>query len=162
MYRSLLENLKQALFLKNRDGVFIYVNEPFCRFVGRTSDEIIGQTDLDLFPKELAEKSRADDLRVIEEDRKVQIIEENPGEDGETPLKQEGEIVGMQGVFWDVTERKVMKDALVKNEEQFRAFMAYSPAVAWVKDQELKDRHRLHSSRRNPHLSADRRSRWCH
>ena len=67
IYRALLENLHQALFLKNRDGVFLYVNERFGQLINREPAEIVGKTDHDLFPQELADKYRRDDLLVINE-----------------------------------------------------------------------------------------------
>ncbi|MFT4692720.1 MAG: PAS domain S-box-containing protein, partial [Limisphaerales bacterium] len=113
IYRTLLENLQQALFLKNRDGVFLYVNKRFGQLINREPSEIVGKTDHDLFPRELADKYRCDDLRVINERATIDDTEENPAPDGsmryvqvvKTPLIERDQVLGVQGVFWDVTPR---------------------------------------------------------
>src|SRR5262249_10606818 len=64
-YRSLLENLEQCVFLKDTALRFVAVNAPFCRAVGRAEADILGKTDLDLYPPELAERNRAADRQVL-------------------------------------------------------------------------------------------------
>lgn len=68
-----------------------------------------------MVPRDLAEKYRKDDLRVMQERLVWQEVEENSLPNGErifvqvvkTPLiNAGGEVVGVQGIFWDITERK--------------------------------------------------------
>lgn len=82
-YGLMLENLQQALFLKDRQGRFLYVNERFCAMVGKTRNEVIGARDEDLFSPELAAKYRNDDVYVLSEQQAFEVIEENPGPEGE-------------------------------------------------------------------------------
>ncbi len=65
-YRTLLGNLPQKIFYKNRNSIYVSCNENFARDLGIKPEEITGKTDYDLFPKELAEKYRADDKRIME------------------------------------------------------------------------------------------------
>jgi two-component system cell cycle sensor histidine kinase/response regulator CckA len=66
-----------------------------------------------LFPQELADQYRRDDLRVINERATIDDTEENPAPDGsmryvqvvKTPLIERDQVLGVQGVFWDVTPR---------------------------------------------------------
>jgi two-component system cell cycle sensor histidine kinase/response regulator CckA len=119
-YRTLVENLSQTIFLKDRDLRFVAVNQPFCRNLGRTEQEIIGKTDFDFFPEELAEKYRADDRRVLQEKHRLDIEEQNPQhgriltvQTVKTPvLNDHGEAVGVLGIFWDVTDQRNMEAQL--------------------------------------------------
>jgi PAS domain S-box-containing protein len=63
--RSLVESLPQNIVRKDLDGRFTFVNEFFCRTIGKSVDQIIGKTDFDFFPPELAAKYQMDDRRVL-------------------------------------------------------------------------------------------------
>ena len=127
LYHSLVENLPQSVFRKDRDGRFQFVSERFCQGAGRTFEEIVGKTDADLFPPELAQAYRQDDLRVMETGQPLDQEEKHVGADGresfvqvvKTPLRDAtGRIIGVQGVFWDITGRKRAQAALQKNQRQ--------------------------------------------
>ena len=77
--------------------------------------EILGKTDADFYPAELAHKYREDDRRVAATGELFEDVEENE-KDGELRYVQvmkspvcdaSGKIVGTQAVFWDVTEREI-------------------------------------------------------
>jgi PAS domain S-box-containing protein len=113
-YRTLVENLSQKIFLKDRNSVYVSCNEKYARDLKITSDEIAGKTDYDFYPKKLAEKYKADDKKIMDSG-KSESIEEEHIQDGQkafvqtvkTPVKDEnGNVVGVLGIFWDITERK--------------------------------------------------------
>jgi PAS domain S-box-containing protein len=112
-YRSLVENLPQNIFRKDLDGRFTFANSKFCATINRPKSEIIGKTDCDLFPPDLAAKYRADDLDVIVNRKQIDTVERHHTPDGliyvhvmKTPLfDAHGKVVGLQGIFWDETER---------------------------------------------------------
>ena len=53
------------ILCKDLEGRFTFANQKFCAELGHTLEEIKGKTDLDFFPKELAEKYRRDDKDVL-------------------------------------------------------------------------------------------------
>jgi two-component system cell cycle sensor histidine kinase/response regulator CckA len=119
-YRSLVENLEQCIFLKDRAFCFVAANRRFCEIVGRPEAEVLGRTDADFDPSELAAKYRADDLRVLTSGRRLEMEEESLM-DGrrcavrvvKTPvLDNRGQIVGVLGIFWDVTEQRQLEEQL--------------------------------------------------
>ena len=64
--RALLDNQPHLAWLKDREGHFLAVNRAFSDACGQPSPEsVVGKTDLDVWPRELAEAYRADDAAVI-------------------------------------------------------------------------------------------------
>ncbi len=53
--KAIFESTPDMIVLKNPKGVYRKVNPAFCRFMGKTESEIVGRTDLDLFPAADAE-----------------------------------------------------------------------------------------------------------
>jgi len=127
-YRTLVTHLPQRIFYKDRESVFVSCNDLFANDLGIAADDISGKTDFDFFPPELAEKYRADDRRVMEQARTVELEEGNAigGRNRtvltvKTPVSNEqGEVIGVLGVFTDITERKRAEEALCQTERQLR------------------------------------------
>ena len=125
-HKTLLENLPQKIFLKDRNSVYIFCNENYARDLKIKSGEIAGKTDYEFYPKELAEKYRRDDKRLMESE-KSENIEEKYIQDGQevivhtvkTPVRdKEGNVFGILGIFWDITEEKRRQEELEKTREQ--------------------------------------------
>ena len=129
-YHSLVESLPQNIFRKDLLGRFTFANGRFCAEMGRPLQEIVGKTDFDFFPVELAAKYRADDMRVIETSKAFEVVEEHVTHTGEKLYVQvikmpvhdaSGKLIGTQGIFWDVTEK-------FRGEEQLKR--AYAELAA--------------------------------
>ena len=75
LYQSLVEQLPQCVFRKDREGRFTYANNLFCTLLGQSRNEILGKTDLDFFPPELARQHRLDDDRVLRTQEILQQVE---------------------------------------------------------------------------------------
>ncbi len=121
LYHSLVENLPQNIFRKDLHERFTFANQRFCQTLGRALDDIIGKTDFDFFPPELAAKYQQDDRRILESGQVFETVEEHIPPGGEklyvnvskTPLHDaNGQIIGLQGIFWDITERRRAEEGL--------------------------------------------------
>jgi PAS domain S-box-containing protein len=126
LYHSLVETLPLNVFRKDLEGRFTLVNQLFCRTVGRSSEQLLGKTDYDLFPAHLAEKYREDDRRVCERRETLDTIEEHHTPEGQdlfvhvkkTPVyDSRGQVVGTQCAFWDVTAQVRAQEATKKAKE---------------------------------------------
>ena len=127
-YKTLVENLPQKIFLKDRDLIYISCNEYYANDLRIAPDDIAGKTDYDFYPKELAEKYRADDKQIMESGRTGEI-EERYIEDGRDVwvhtvktlvMDGNGSVIGILGIFWGITERKRAEEEMRVLEEQFR------------------------------------------
>jgi len=128
-YRLLLDNLPQKVFRKDINSVYISANKTYAEEIKLPPEEIRGKTDFDLFPKELAEKYRADDRLTMESGERREFLETYM-QDGEPRTVQtlkipthdrNGGLTGLMGISWDITERKKMEAALKASEQQKRA-----------------------------------------
>jgi PAS domain S-box-containing protein len=116
-YRSLIENLGQGIFLLDREFRYLAANATFCRSLGRREDEVIGRTEFDLFDPSRAERHREEARTVIAEGKTVESEEEREIEGRKkhirrvlSPVRNEaGEIAGVLGVCWDVTEQRQLE-----------------------------------------------------
>jgi len=127
LYHSLVEHLPQNVFCKDAAGLFTFANQRFCRAMGKPLSDIVGKTDADLFPPELARKHEQDDARVLESGKMLETVEEHPGPGQEklymqvikTPLHDaRGKVAGLQGIFTDVTERRRAEEAIRASLEE--------------------------------------------
>ena len=122
LYHSLVETLPQNIFRKDLEGRFTFANQQFCKMLGKTLDQIVGKTDFDFFPHDLAEKYQRDDRKVKETGKPYDTVEENqpPGATGKlyvqvvkTPLYDGGgNIIGLQGIFWDITAQREAEEKI--------------------------------------------------
>lgn len=143
IFHLLIESLPQNVFAKDLEGRFILANQRYCLTESKTLDEIIGKTDMELHPVELAEKYIRDDRWVIETGQMIEI------EEVHQPLGQEktyvqvikaplydakNQIAGTLGIFWDITERKRMEDTLVAERNLLRTLIDNLPDRIYVKD----------------------------
>jgi len=141
-FKTLLENLPQKIFLKDEKSVYVSCNENYARDLNIRPDEIVGKTDYDFYPEKFAKKYRAEDER-IKESGKTENIEEKYIVDGEdtwvnsikVPVKNEdGNIVGMQGIFWDITEHKQAERIKHMSYEMFSTVVESLDAIVYVAD----------------------------
>lgn len=146
-YHSLVESLPQHIIRKDEAGRFTFANQRFCQMLGVPPKEVLGRTDFDFFPPEMAEKFRRDDQMVMASRQPLDTIEANQTKDGQkryvhvikTPLFDAfNHVVGVQGIFWDVTERKQMEEALAYERDLLRALLANTPDLIYFKDVELR------------------------
>lgn len=130
LYHSLVETMPQNVFRKDLQGRFTFANQQYCRHYGAPLEEILGKTDFDFFPVELASKYQKDDHQVMVTGKSLEIVEEHQplGQEKtyvqvvKTPLySKDGTVIGLQGIFWDITEQKLAEERIRQAQENLRA-----------------------------------------
>ena len=125
LLETLINNLPDAIFAKDKDYRKTLSNIADVHYIGFVSEsEVLGKTDFELFPKEIAEKFIADDKSVIENGQTIiNRLEFQITSNGEKrwmctsklPLRNdEGNITGLIGIARNITDRKEAEEALKK------------------------------------------------
>jgi two-component system cell cycle sensor histidine kinase/response regulator CckA len=136
--RAVFDNTPSAIFLKDTDGRYLWVNKAFERLHGRGAEELLGKLDRDVLPVATAERMRIDDLRVMSEREPIEIQEEvTHGDTTRTflsvkfPLIDEetDEIYGVGGVATDITHH-VRLEARLREAQRLEAVGQLAGGVA--------------------------------
>jgi diguanylate cyclase (GGDEF)-like protein/PAS domain S-box-containing protein len=112
--QSILDNTTAVIYLKDLDGRYLLTNTRFQQLFHVTRQDILGKTDYDIFPREMADTFRANDLRVIEEAAPLELDEQALHDGGihhyisvKFPLYDtDGGIYGICGISTNITARK--------------------------------------------------------
>lgn len=120
--RALLDNFPFLVWLKDTESRFLAVNSQLAHAVDESSHEaMIGKTDLDYFPPDLAKRYRADDAAVIASGDKKYVIEQimshgvlNWAETYKAPVHNaDGQVIGTVGFARDITDRQRAEEAVI-------------------------------------------------
>jgi two-component system, NtrC family, sensor kinase len=128
LLRTMIDLIPAFIYAKDVGSRFIAMNTALARNMGTTSDQAIGRTDFDFHTPDLAKKFYADEQALIKSGQSIIDLEE-PGFDQVTgqprtvvtskvPLRDEnGMVIGLIGVGFDITERKLAEQRLAAGEK---------------------------------------------
>jgi PAS domain S-box-containing protein len=119
--QSILDNSTAVVYLKDLDGRYLLINREYERLFHVTNEQMRSKTDLDVFPRDVAERLRENDAKALRSGGPVQLEELVPQDDGEHtyvsikfPLYDAaGRAYAVCGISTDLTELK-------RTEEQLR------------------------------------------
>ena len=143
MLSQIINIVPQAIFWKDWNGVFLGCNRKFAQAVGLEHvEEIIGKTDDNLtWSKDEEELYRQNDLQVMEENRpQYHVIKTLQQKDGtrrwmditKIPIQAlDGTVIGVLGVFEDITERQLAEKTLQESEAKYRLLASQIPAMVF-------------------------------
>ncbi len=148
-YRTLVENLPQKIFLKNRDLTYISCNKNYARDLKIEPDEIVGKDDYEFYPRQLAKKYREDDKRIIEsgesediEERYLQDGRERWVHTAKTPVRDEaGNVTGVLGIFSDITETKKVQEKARESQNVMETMFRSTPYGLVIIDKKKRIRY---------------------
>lgn len=121
-YRGLVESQQDLIVRVNPEGMFTFVNDAYCELFGRSSDELLGTSFVPLVHEDdiaatlkAMEKLSVPPYRVTVEQRAMTVLGWRwlAWEDCAI-LNEHGEIIEIQAIGRDITEKKNADDALRK------------------------------------------------
>jgi PAS domain S-box-containing protein len=126
--QAILDRTAAVVYLKDLDGRYLFVNEPFERLFHVTRDAARHRTSHDLFPAAMAERFRANDRSALAAGVPLEFEETVPHDDGlhtyisiKFPLTDaSGVPYAVCGISTDITERKRAEDEVARQREWLR------------------------------------------
>ena len=139
LLRDVADNTTAVIYVKDADGRFLFINRRFEQLFHLTTEQIIGHTNHEIFPRKIADAFRANDLQVLERNSTVEYEEQAPHEDGlhtylsiKFPLcDHTGTPYATCGISTDITERKRIEQFLRAHEEQLRLALTSAEVGSW-------------------------------
>lgn len=146
LLQSLLDNVSDCIFFKDRESRFTKVNRQMIESYGQGLETMIGKTDFDIFSQEHAHAAYRDEQEIIRSGQLMEPkLEKETFEDGrinwvhtlKVPLKDvRGHIIGTMGIARDMTELKDTQDTLRSKQNMLRTIIDHALAGIFVKDRE--------------------------
>ena len=161
--RSLLTHTQTIIFVKDLQGRYLEVSEQFLALTGAPADLVIGKSDYELFPHDVADSYREHDRQVIKAGG-VMSFEEYALLNGEPrfyvvrkfPLRAEcGQIVAVGGVATDMTAR--LQSEVSRHEAQERLDLVVAATQTGMWDWDLQTNTMYYSARWKSSLGYEER-----
>ncbi|TWT79877.1 Signal transduction histidine-protein kinase BarA [Planctomycetes bacterium CA13] len=142
-YQALADALPVSLVIKDIDGRRIFANKQYLTVRGKKLEEILDKDDFEIFPVEIASNYVADDQIVIRHGETLHCVAQDVFADGRVhwierfkcPIfDHEHKVIGIQIMFWDVTERIKAEEKLKHEQSLLRTLMDNIPDSIYFKD----------------------------
>jgi PAS domain S-box-containing protein len=149
LLQAIIDTAPIRVFWKDRESRYLGCNPAFAADAGKASpSEVIGRDDRELAWSAQAEAYRADDSAVMESGTpRLSYEEPQTTPDGRNillrtsklPLRDaDGAVIGVLGIYEDISERRQLLDTLRQRESYQRALLDNFPFMVWLKDAESR------------------------
>jgi PAS domain S-box-containing protein len=146
-YRTLIEDQTDLICRFRPDGTLTFANDAYCRYFGKTRQELIGHAFMPLIPEEDQEMVHQN-FSSLSRERPITSYTHRvilPG--GEVRWQhwtdraifdEEGQLSEFQSVGQDITEQKRMDDELRRAHKKLQEIIDFLPDATFVIDQDRK------------------------
>ena len=144
---SLVDLFPLNLIVKDTQGRRVFANHQYRKYHPQGYHEVLGKNDFDLFAERIAQKHYEEDQQVLTTGQVLRGREERVSATGKQyqierikgPLRDaRGEIIGVAVLFWDITEKVHVEEALDLERDLMRSLMDNIPDSVYFKDQESR------------------------
>lgn len=143
---NILNYAPLLVYINDLEGNYLFVNKEFEKLMKLSYDDVIGKTDLKLFPKERAERNIAQNKKVVETNQ-PQVFENESIKNGETRyfldllfpvMDSSNKIFATCGWSLDITDRKRSEQVLQESKEKAEAADRLKSAFLATMSHELR------------------------
>jgi diguanylate cyclase (GGDEF)-like protein/PAS domain S-box-containing protein len=137
IFSSFLEHSQVYIFFKDKDIRLLRLSKNYDQMFGKPVSDLLGKTMNEIFPSDLAKRMMADDLRVLNEGKPVNIVEEFNGHVYETtkfPIYKNGKPNILAGVTIDITKRRRAEEELRRNQSMLARTESIAQVGSWEWD----------------------------
>lgn len=129
-FKTFMNNSPVMAFIKDAQGRYLYINEPLEQMFDVQLTDIIGKTDSEWLPPEIAKHLHENDLAVLATGQTIELIECIPTPDGRMrswlafkfPIKDASAKQLLGGVAIDITEQKQAEEELQLQTQRSQLF----------------------------------------
>ncbi|MEZ6058892.1 MAG: PAS domain-containing protein [Planctomycetaceae bacterium] len=142
-YHALVDSLPVCLLRKDLSGRPIFANATYLKFHGISAEELFEGRAGNLFDASRHKRFAEEDQRVVTDGTVLEDVIPHVGPDGASrwlervkgPLKDaDGRIIGIQVMFWDVTERVKAEEARQHESALLQALLKHIPDAIYFKN----------------------------
>src|SRR5271157_3328194 len=138
LLRTLIDNMPDLIYVKDAGSRLVLANRALAGLMGaKNPEDLLGKTDFDYFPKELATAYFSDEQAILQSGQPL-VNQEERVVDAEgnakwlstskVPLSnRQGEVHGIIGIGRDITVRRQAEEALRLSETSFRSVVEGAP-----------------------------------
>ena len=148
LLRTVIDMVPETFYVKDLNGRFIVANEALARHMGKQNvSQVLGRTDADFYPKEMATAFRAEELKVFAGQSLIDCEQTTVSPDGKegtylttkVPFKDpQGKIHGLVGIGRDITERKRADETYMAQQRLLDNLIGAVPDLVYFKDRESR------------------------
>ena len=144
LLQSIIDNTTNPISVKKLNGEYILVNKQYQMLFESKEKNLIGKTNHDFLPKEIADIYRSSDLEAIKEGKEIHIEETLEQSDGlhtylsvKFPLfDSTNRVYAIGNISTDITERKKVEQSLIAADTFFN--LSIDSLVIASKDRFIK------------------------
>ena len=140
-YRDLIENLNDVVFTLNTDGIITYISPQVNQLYSYKPDELVGHpfTEIihpdDLIALNVGFQATLKNFKAPREFR----YQTKDGQirwalTSSRPILENGKLVGISGIFSDITKRKINEEALVESKTLLTSIINSTNDLIWSVD----------------------------
>jgi len=147
--RAILDTVPMLVYFKDTNSAFQYANKYTYEIIGfDAEEELLGKTDYDLHPKEMADIYVGIEQKILQTGQAVRDLEESIALKGsefgdefswyltnKIPMEKDGEVVGFVASLYEITEYKKQQKR-AEERDTLRLMIDNLPIVMYVKDRD--------------------------
>jgi PAS domain S-box-containing protein len=140
---TLIQSMPDVVFFKDTQFRYLVVNKAFEEFTGARQEELLGKTDGELLPPDLADFCKKSDEEVVRRRTPLHFEEQTITREGErryfdtvkSPLyDHNGNLIGVVGVSRDMTERKRAERLIRESQERYMNLVELATDIIYISD----------------------------